>query len=325
MTNDPSVSNEDIFDAIRDTERDGLLADRQADGLSGLSGKRTVGLLQRLTRVFRETEDACYLEVGVFRGLTLVSAALEAGDMPCFGIDNFATLDPDGVNRGIVEDRIEKFRAVNAKLINSDFEQALERLGDYIGERRVCVYLIDGPHDYRSQLICLTLIQPFLHENAVIVIDDANYPDVRWSTRDFLLGFPEFRLAFDAYSPDHPANLTGSDKTDAENRWLNGIHVLVRDSEGTLDRMLPPVDEFERKIYLNEWLAHRLRLADLAPEALSLADAILRGDEEGEMSLRERLTTAYMSRKPVYDGLHGDRNVYSKDLPSVRFNAGLLT
>lgn len=322
MSNDQLVSTGNILEAIRETERDALLTDRRAEGLSGLSGARTVGLLQRLVKLFKDIPNTCYLEIGVFQGLTLVSTALEAPGLPCFGIDNFATLDPGGKNKAIVDSRIAEFGANNAHLINSDFEAALEALGDHIGDRRVGVYLVDGPHDYRSQLICLTLAQPFLHENAVIIIDDANYPDVRWSTRDFLLAFPEYRLAFDSYSTDHPANLGAAEKAAFEKTWLNGVHILVRDSENLLDPMMPPTAESERMLYLNEWLTHRLRLAELAPEALALADAVIAGDAAAEQAARTALHAAHAEDKDTYDSRHVDRNVYSASLPQSRFNQG---
>lgn len=320
MSNANSITNRKIFDAIRETERDGHLTDRRSEGLSGLSGARTVGLLQRLAKIYEDVPDACYLEIGVFQGLTLVSTALEAPGLACFGVDNFATLDPGGENRAIVDDRINRFGARNAELINSDFEVALESLGNHIGDRRVGIYLVDGPHDYRSQLICLTLAQPFLHENAVIIIDDANYPDVRWSTRDFLLAFPEYRLAFDSYSTDHPANLGATEKAAFEETWLNGIHVLVRDPENSLAPMIPPTTDTERDLYLNEWLAHRLRLAELAPEALVLADAVVSGDANAEQTARENLAAAYANNQPNFETRHKDRNVYSASLPQSRFN-----
>lgn len=322
MSNANSVTNREIFEAIRETERDGHLTDRRDEGLTGLSGARTVGLLQRLAKLYERTPNACYLEIGVFQGLTLVSAALEAPGLDCFGIDNFATLDPGGTNRSIVDNRISGFGAANAKLINSDFETALEALGDHIGDRKIGVYLVDGPHDYRSQLVCLTLAQPYLHENAVIIIDDANYPDVRWSTRDFLLAFPEYRLAFDSYSTDHPANLAAGEKATFEETWLNGIHVLVRDPGDSLPRMMPPTADSERTLYLNEWLAHRLRYAELAPEALVLADAVIAGDAAAEQVARDALSAAYAANPSQFENRHKDRNVYSATLPQSRFNPG---
>lgn len=311
---------ENVLNAIRETEANGLKTDRRPDGLSGISGAKTVGLLQRLVGLFEGCDDICYLEVGVFQGLTLISAALEAPGLDCFGIDNFATLDPEGVNLGIVRERMAKFGTTNAQLINEDFEAALETLGSHIGGRKVGVYLVDGPHDYRSQLICLTLIKPFLAEDAVIVIDDANYPDVRWSTRDFLLGHHDFRMAFDAYSAGHPANLDAEVKARFEAGWLNGVNVLVRDSDHLLDDMLPPVSNHERRLFLNEWLAHRLRLSELAPEALVLADAVIEGDAAAEAASKIKLSEAHATYGDLFEGRYADRNMYSIGLTEGRIN-----
>ncbi len=312
---------ERVLEIIKETERDGLLTDRSEDGLSGISGLKTVGVLQRLARLFADEADACYLEIGVFQGLTLVSTALEAPELPCFGIDNFATLDPDGENQAIVRERLDRFGAANAALMDADFETALEGLDADLNKRKVAVYFVDGPHDYRSQMVCLLAAMRHLHERCVIVIDDANYPDVRWSTRDFLTGHPEFKMAFDAYTPAHPANMTAEEKPIFEAGWLNGVQILVRDPDGTLPVMMPPTQPEERTIYLNEWLAHRLRLAELAPEALRLADAICRRDAAVDEVARQSLETRYEDVKSKTDSLFEDRNVFSAGLPLSRLNS----
>ena len=309
-----------VLGIIRDTEESGLKTDRRADGLSGISGLKTVGVLQRLAQLFAGEADACYLEIGVFRGLTLVSTALEAPELPCFGIDNFATLDPDGENQAIVRERLDRFGAANASLIDADFEEALEGLDAHLGGRKVAVYFVDGPHDYRSQLVCFLAGLRHLHERAVIVIDDANYPDVRWSTKDFLTGHPEFKMVFDAYSPAHPANMSREEKAVYESGWLNGVQILIRDPDGDLPDMFPPIDASERTLYLNEWLAHRLRLAELAPEALILADAVYIDDGEAEAKARENLLSRLKENAKLFSGRLADRNMNSAGLPTSRLN-----
>lgn len=313
-----------VENAIRATEEVPLLIDRRADGLSGLSGLKTVGLLQRLAGLFADDSGATYVEIGVFQGLTLVSTALAAPGLPCFGIDNFATLDPKGENLGVVKERLERFATPNATLINGDFETSLERLESLLGGKKVAVYFVDGPHDYRSQLVCLLLAKPLLHRNAVVVIDDANYQDVRWSTRDFLNGHPEFKLLFEAYTPAHPANMTEKQKRIHEPGWLNGIQVLVPDPEGLLPVMLPPVDPSERAIYLNEWLVHRLRMAALAPEAVAVADAVCAGGGVERDAAGEKLANAWAKEKKRLLALHPDRNTGSAKLAGRRFNPGLV-
>jgi len=290
---------ERVLEIIQDTEDNGLLTDLRADGLSGISGLKTVGVLQRLAHLFAGEAEACYLEIGVFQGLTLVSTALAAPTLPCFGIDNFATLDSDGKNQSIVRER-------------------LDRLDTDLDGCKVAVYFVDGPHDYRSQLVCLLAGLRHLHERAVIVIDDANYADVRWSTRDFLTGHPEFKMVFDAYSPAHPANMTADEKAVFEAGWLNGVQILVRDPDGDLPAMLPPTVSSERTLYLNEWLAHRLRLAELAPEALTLAAAVCAGDEEAVA--RECLKSRFDSLGDRFAERAPDRNTNSAGFPQARFN-----
>jgi hypothetical protein len=310
---------ENILAALQETEADGLLSDHRADGLSGLAGLKTVGVLQRLAKVMSADETACYLEIGVFQGLTLVSTALDAPELPCYGIDNFRILDPNDKNLSIVQDRMAAFKTDNAKLINMDFEAALESLEGHIGERKVGLYLIDGPHDYRSQLVCLLLAKRHLHDRAVIVIDDANYPDVRMATRDFLLSHPEYRMIFEAYSPAHPANMDPAELPKWEAGWLNGVNILVHDPDGLFPEMIPPIVE-DRTLYFNEWLVHRLRLAELAPEALALAEAVCRNDKESEAFIRRELLEKFKQEKGSFDNRLKDRNVHSKNLSESQFN-----
>jgi len=306
-----------VLNAVRETDSAGLLHDRRDAGLSGISGLKTVGALQRLVRLFAGDETACYLEIGVFQGLTLVSSALEAPALPCFGVDNFRILDPNGENLGIVQNRINSFRAENATLLNMDFEDALENLDVHTGGRKVGVYFVDGPHDYRSQMVCLLGAKRHLAERAVIVIDDANYGDVRMATRDFLLSHGEFKMVFEGYSPAHPANLDADARAKWEAGWLNGVNILVRDPDGLLPPMLPPVDG-DRSVFFNEWLVHRLRLARLAPEAVALADAVATGD--GEAEARQNLLARHGEEAEAVSGLFADRNTGSGGLTEGRFN-----
>jgi hypothetical protein len=307
----------DVYGCIEEAEKNGLYSTKGQDVLGGLSGSKTVGVLQRLSALFCEDADACYLEIGVFQGLTLLSVASAHPALPCFGIDNFSILDPDGKNLGIVEERTKKIGAENAVLINQDFEAALERLGDWLGGRKIGVYFVDGAHDYRSQLMALMLAFPYLHEKAVILVDDANYAFVRQSTRDFLLTHPDYKMIFEAYSPSHPANMDAETLEKWEGDWLNGINILVRDHENALPVMLPPTMD-DRSLYVNEWLVHRHSLAELAPKALDLAQAVCQGGDES--SARKAVTDHYQSLKPALSDRYADRNTYSSELTRGRFN-----
>ena len=310
MAEDDTRHLTEILACVRAAETDGPLPHRAEALLGGLSGGKTVGVLQRL--VDRMSGDAVYLEVGVFQGLTLLSVAATHPRVRCLGIDNFSILDPEGKNLGVVRDRIAALGACNAALINEDFEVALE---GYEG-RSVGVYFVDGAHDYRSQLMGLVLALPHLTDDAAIVIDDANYAFVRQATRDFLIGHPEYKMVFEGYSPAHPANMDPATRSRFENGWLNGVNILVRDPGDHLPVMLPPT-EGDRTLHVNDWLVHRHGLAELAPQALALARAVATDDATAEAALRERIRHLY----PKLSDRYADRNTYSAGLTEGRFNA----
>jgi len=305
---------------IEEADRAGLLFADRAGILDGLSGLKTVGALQRLTEMFTGDPSACYLEIGVFQGLTLLSVSAGLPTMPCYGVDNFSMLDPKSENLSIVRQRIDKLGVSNAHLVNMDYEDALESVPTLIGSRKIAVYFIDGAHDYRSQLMCLLLALPHLHERAVILIDDSNYRHVRQSTRDFLISHPEFKLLFEAYSPAHPANLNPVELRKWEGEWLNGINIIVRDPANSLKPMYPPTER-SRLIYENEHLIHRLQLAELAPEAVRLAQALIDKAPRDAVSARQaELENRHRELTPLFAGRFADRNTYSHDLPARRFN-----
>lgn len=308
-----------VINCVRETERSGPVSDKGGEVLEGLSGSKTVGALQRLTGLFADDADACYVEIGVFQGLTLLSVAVTFPSFPCFGIDNFSILDPEGKNLGVVQDRTHRLGATNATLINQDFEAALERLDDHLEGRKIGVFFVDGAHDYRSQLIALLLAQPYLHENAVILIDDANYAFVRQSTRDFLITHPAYKMVFEAYSPAHPANMDPETLARFESGWLNGINILVRDPEGLLSDMLPPTEP-DRTLYVNEWLVHRHQMAEMAPEALALAQAVCLDNVSAEAERKKQLIERFEKMHEIFSGRSPDRNTYSSGLTEGRFN-----
>jgi hypothetical protein len=302
---------ERVIAAITSAERAGRTwsPDRP---LEGLSGSRLIGALQRLAATLPPTQ--CYLEIGVYRGLTLLSVAGANRSVTCFGIDNFAFFDTDGKNKSIVEERMNELGVSNATLLDLDYEDALESLNTRIGDRRIGVYFVDGPHDYRSQLMCLELARPWLSRDAVIVIDDSNYAHVRQANRDFLRAHPEFKLVFEAYTPAHPNNLDGDARHRAVDGWWNGVNVIVADPE---DRLVPayPPTERDRTLFENDHLVHGARGAELAPTLLSAIDHLRRLRLHRFLGGILRILTARV-RKTPYSSL----NTYSETLPKSRLS-----
>jgi hypothetical protein len=281
--------------------------------LDGLSGARLIGALQRMAAGLPATQ--CYLEIGVYRGLTLLSVAGANRDVACFGIDNFAFFDSRGENKAIVESRRRELGTSNATLLDLDYEDALESLNEHIGDRQVAVFFVDGPHDYRSQLMCLELARPWLARNAVIVIDDSNYAHVRQANRDFLRTHPEFKLLFEAYTAAHPSNLAEADRQPSLDGWWNGVNVIVSDPEDRLVPAYPPTDR-DRTLFENDHLVHAARGAELAPLAVAALDHLRHFRLHHFLAGVLKLARAGV-RKATYPAM----NTHSGTLPASRITA----
>lgn len=212
--------------------------------LTGYSSIALISLLQHLASNL--TSNECYVEVGVFQGLSLlgVSKVVQENGIKTYGIDNFSQFDSDNKNYSLVQERAKLLELDNFKIIDKDFEEALLNLIDYIGTQKVGLYFIDGPHDYRSQLLCLEMAKNALSDNAVIVIDDCNYLHVRQATYDFLILNPDYKLVFQSYHPHHPHQ-----KNKQHGKWWNGVHVITKSK--SISTLLPPIDK-SRKIFFED-------------------------------------------------------------------------
>lgn len=308
-----------IAKAIHDTITFDPLIDLK---LEGATGKKTIGILQRFAQIMEEHE--CYLEVGVYRGKSLLSVAKAIPGRQVFGIDNFSQFDKNGKNQQIFEERKTKHCIQNCTLINADFEDALENLEKHIGVKKVGLYFIDGPHDYRSQLMCLQLAMPFLSENAIIVVDNSNYNHVRQANRDFLFTHPEYKLAFEAYSRAHPANLKGKELEEAWEKWLDGINVIVRDKENKLTPMYPPVLK-DKTLFFNDHRIHPMRNSIFAYRGAKLAAVIKPFKPILFFGFLVKLFMEVQKRKHSEIEPFLFINSYSNNLPDSNINPSLIS
>lgn len=308
-----SIQIEAYKEAIRMANEHGLLEQEQSDVLTGFSGEKLVGAIQRLIEAQKNLKNTCYLEVGVFQGLTLLSAALANPDKACFGVDNFSFFNEENENHEIVKKRIEKLRLPNANIIDSGFEEAFSNLENHLGGRKIGVYFIDGPHDYRSQLTCLMFAKPYLADHAVILVDDSNYQHVRQANADFLRTFDEFALLFEAYTPAHPANLNDEKKSRALEGWWNGLNILVHDPDHILKRELPETGS--RDLYYDSHEVFRHEFAGIAyPIMKGLSDVL-----DGKQEIGKVLDMAKLYRRENSQAIYKHRNTYSSHLPDYRF------
>jgi hypothetical protein len=299
--------------AVREAQEDGpLVVGRH---LSGFSGARLIGALQRLASAQAGSGLGNYAEIGVFQGLTLISTALAIPGARAFGVDNFSQFDRHGMNRAIVLERVAANGLTNVVLIDRDYENAFGQWdGGVIG-----TLFVDGPHDYRSTLMQLLLALPFLSESGVIVIDDANYRHVRLAIRDFLVTHPEWGLLFEAYTPCHPNNMTAAQLAAARDGWWNGVTILVHDPQRTLDREAPPTLP-DRTLLVQDHEVHASRYAVDAPALLTAWSCFRSGQFARAAKAATRLIR---SKDRSLLGGHATLNTFSDGLTKGRFNSNL--
>jgi predicted O-methyltransferase YrrM len=309
-----------LIKAIQESESHGLSETPPLfTELTGFSSKKLLGVLQRFSKIFEGQENTCYLEIGVFQGLTLCLTSLSSKNFACYGIDNFAFFDPDKKNLSIVEERLAKLELNNAFIVNQDYEDALENLGNYIGNKKIGVYFIDGPHDYRSQLMCLELALPYLHDQAAIIIDDSNYRHVRQANRDFLITHPEYKLLFEAYTSCHPSNMSKDEEQEAMSGWWDGVNIIVRDKDQTLSPMYPETER-SRILYENEHIVHASQLAELTPQSIDLLQHLYEGNFLRFIVNSFKLYRLLRREKSKYGNRFKWTNTYSNKLTTSKFN-----
>lgn len=131
---------------------------------------------------------ANYLEIGTWKGSTLVAAAYgNAGRFTA--VDDFSHCAVESGEDG--RDAREKLRRVRRRFRRQcrvTFHEAdcwswklLDRL-----PRAVNVYFYDGPHSFDDQYRAFAHFEPVLARRYVAVVDDWNRPHVRQATRDAL-------------------------------------------------------------------------------------------------------------------------------------------
>lgn len=228
----------------------------------GFSGAALMDLLAHLTEVLCDSKNA-YTEIGVYRGLTL-SMVASRSQVPCVGIDDFSLFNADASNRSAVEQRLADLGCQNAVLVDLDFEVALREWRNLAhGAEAIGVLFVDGPHDYRSQLMALLLGRPSMRQGGVIVVDDANYAHVRQASYDFLAAFPDWGLVVEITTPGHPDVVTPEQHADARIGWWNGIHVLQHDPSGELPRLQPLRVDISQHVASHDVFRHRFGLVAL--------------------------------------------------------------
>jgi predicted O-methyltransferase YrrM len=210
---------------------------RFAAVLADVPGMATENKLALLNLAAAHLEPGeAYLEVGSFKGLSLIGAMLGNTGRRFYAIENFLEFNPDGRARAELEANLARWVLPDrARLLEGDCF-ALLRRGAALGEP-VGVYFYDGAHGRLPHHLALGVAEPWLADRALVVIDDASWPIVARATDRYVAAHPGYRLLFDL-AAEH----------EEDPRWWNGVRVYAFERPratatvrgGSGGRLLPP-------------------------------------------------------------------------------------
>jgi protein O-GlcNAc transferase len=209
----------ELFDDFpRSPHPRGLRFDDVIAGVPNLAEENVLALLNLAASLLGPGES--YVEVGSYYGASLIGAMRgnEGRDFVAVDLFSFGAAEVKGrtlpaASREGLEESLRRFEAEGATILEGDAFEVID--GGSLGDRRVGVYYFDGPHDYESQLGGLRSIEPWLADEALLVVDDFDWEQVDRATRDYLAAQPRARMLFE---------IGGANK--GQPQWWEGVAVL---------------------------------------------------------------------------------------------------
>ena len=177
--------------------------------VGGLAQENNLALINLAASLLDEGES--YVEVGSYKGLSLIAAMLGNQGRDFVGIDNFSMGEG---SRELLDENLGRYGLAGYELLEGDAFELLR--GGALAGRRVGVYYYDAAHEYESQLEGLRLAEPHLVPGALMIVDDTDWERVDRAMRDYLAGQPRARLL---------VQVNGKDRGQAW--WWEGMQVLV--------------------------------------------------------------------------------------------------
>lgn len=153
------------------------------DAVQGLARPNNLALLNAAASSLDVRES--YVEVGTYHGTSLIAAML-GNDAEVVAIDDWSLGDG---GRSELDRNLARFGfAGRPEIVEGDAFETL-RSGKLAG-RRVGVYYYDNGHEYEQQLDGMRLIEPYLTNPALVIVDDTDWERVEQAVDEYLVQQP---------------------------------------------------------------------------------------------------------------------------------------
>lgn len=157
-----------------------------------------------------------YCEISTQQGANLIAALLNHQSMAY-------AVNP-GCENGVSDQAVDSilnilsdFHLVDQVFFcQQDLEAFFADLAEMESEDRIGVFFLDAVPDYRSQLMALLLVRPFLADRALLLLSHSDWEDAQQAHWDFLATHPQGRMILDFSAQE------------LSNAW-NGLQVVFWD------------------------------------------------------------------------------------------------
>src|SRR5690242_18439160 len=200
-----------------------------ADSLEGMTSENKLTLLNHAVACLEK--DEAYVEIGCWKGKSLVGALRGNESKPAFACDNFSEF---GGPRDEFERNIAThLRDPNLKFYDQDFESFLAA-APWVPSK-VGVYFYDGGHSFDNQYVALERMLAHLSRRSLVIVDDTNLFPVRRANHLFARRVPGFRLIADIRTTYN-----------GEPTWWNGVQLFYYEGRPAEVPLRPRAYEFEK-------------------------------------------------------------------------------
>lgn len=176
----------------------------------GIFNYMSTSTIYGLIRQLCEETGGPYLEIGSYRGMSLLAAGQDT-KVKCYGIDNFTGTGHRAQNKPILLEQIEPYD--NIELIEADYRDALPELKKK--RKKFGVIFLDGPHGEEETAEQLEYASKMIKKGGYVIVDDLNFTEVAICVDRFMKGNSKFEIVL------HETTKDRNDRT-----WWNGVCVI---------------------------------------------------------------------------------------------------
>ena len=188
---------------------------RILDEVPGLTRENNLALLNLAASMVEDGET--YVEVGTYNGTSLIGAMVGNDDTDFVAVDDFRFREG---SREQLDANLRRFGLEPPTILEGDAFALIP--GGALADRSVSVYYYDAGHEYEEHLYGLRIIEPWLAERALLIVDDTDWEQVQRATHDYLAAQPRARMLIWIPGKDNgfPA-------------WWEGVQVLAWEDDGS--------------------------------------------------------------------------------------------